>query len=656
MIERSVAARVLLAVGLALGALLVAAFLEPGPGAAACYTAPDDPCLGFTVRRDLTDTAVVTVTNTTDAVNGNTTSIAALLGNPGADGISFREALIASNGTPGPKRIAFAPVLAGGRIVFSAKGDLLALASGDLTIDGDVDHDGRPDITLDGSAGVAGPATLGLILDSSHNTVTGLALEEFSGSAIFLTCLRAGCEPKLFTDNRIISNTLATGRGPLALISLTPMGLLPVEEMPNASDVLWQDIVIAGNILTTTSPDLWQAVSITAGIGGASRNRVSGLTITGNRITGGWLGIGAGGAGSSVFGVAVPPQNCEDNLIEHVRIEDNAIFPGATGAGAAIWLGSAVGGTRNVIRDVIVARNRLLPEIYDGLDIIAGDANSAYFGAPGPIQYADGNRVEDVLITDNTIEAPGGIGITVGAGNFGNRDNEVLRVKIIGNTISHCQWNGIDISAGYGAYVGESNGDRSTRGNRVSGLEIRDNRVSDVWRPIWLKAGLAGGSPLVPVETNRIEDAVIAGNRITDFSHVGIQLMGGSASDTGSSASANSLSDILVTENRIEQVKEPGRGRGIQILGASSGTVAARQNTVTGIDLTRNEIIGTGTGIEVLGGSGAGSQGNAARVPCPAGNRMTGVPLPWSVRNDIDGASDNLAQVTWCSYLPLTTR
>ncbi len=45
--------------------------------------------------------AVVTVDTTADLVNGDTSSIAALLGNKGADGrISLREALQAANNTP----------------------------------------------------------------------------------------------------------------------------------------------------------------------------------------------------------------------------------------------------------------------------------------------------------------------------------------------------------------------------------------------------------------------------------------------------------------------------------------------------------------------------------------------------------------------------
>src|SRR6185436_1413146 len=53
------------------------------------------------------EAVTVTVTNTTDVVNGTTTSIAALIASPGADGISLREALLATNASAGGDYIGF---------------------------------------------------------------------------------------------------------------------------------------------------------------------------------------------------------------------------------------------------------------------------------------------------------------------------------------------------------------------------------------------------------------------------------------------------------------------------------------------------------------------------------------------------------------------
>ena len=51
--------------------------------------------------------ANVTVTTTADELNGNTASIAALIGTPGGAGISLREAIIAANNTAGADTILF---------------------------------------------------------------------------------------------------------------------------------------------------------------------------------------------------------------------------------------------------------------------------------------------------------------------------------------------------------------------------------------------------------------------------------------------------------------------------------------------------------------------------------------------------------------------
>ena len=56
--------------------------------------------------------AAVTVNTNHNSVNGNTTSIAALIATPGADGISFPEALMAANNTAGEDTITLASSLA----------------------------------------------------------------------------------------------------------------------------------------------------------------------------------------------------------------------------------------------------------------------------------------------------------------------------------------------------------------------------------------------------------------------------------------------------------------------------------------------------------------------------------------------------------------
>lgn len=110
----------------------------PTPAINAAQPAPPAEVRAWAVEQG----QVLTVTNTTDEVNGNKSSIDALLAAPGAGGISFREAILAANATDGAKTIRFAADLKGGTIELRA--DIVPpLTGGSLTIDGDIDGERR---------------------------------------------------------------------------------------------------------------------------------------------------------------------------------------------------------------------------------------------------------------------------------------------------------------------------------------------------------------------------------------------------------------------------------------------------------------------------------------------------------------------------------
>src|SRR5262249_33673823 len=84
---------------------------------------------------------------------------------PGADHkVSLREAVIAANNPPGAKTIQFAPSLSGTTIKLTRS---LALCGGHTTLNGGINGDNTPDITLDGTA-VAFPFDV-IDIFSSHN-------------------------------------------------------------------------------------------------------------------------------------------------------------------------------------------------------------------------------------------------------------------------------------------------------------------------------------------------------------------------------------------------------------------------------------------------------------------------------------------------------
>jgi hypothetical protein len=144
--------------------------------------------------------ATVNVTNASDAVDGDTSSIAALLSNSGSDGISLREALLAANNTAGSDVIGFS--IAGSGVHTIHLQSALPAITGSVTIDGfsqpgasaNTNPFGQADnsvhlVELDGaSAGSAG----GLLIQADQVTVRGLVIHNFSGAGIAVGAGTAG--------------------------------------------------------------------------------------------------------------------------------------------------------------------------------------------------------------------------------------------------------------------------------------------------------------------------------------------------------------------------------------------------------------------------------------------------------------------------------
>ena len=96
--------------------------------------------LSFQRLEDRQLLAGVVVGNATDLTNADTSSIAALIANDGGDGISLREAVEASNNTPGSDTITF-----DGSVFTGGANSLVRLTGGELGI--------TEDLTIDGSTG-----------------------------------------------------------------------------------------------------------------------------------------------------------------------------------------------------------------------------------------------------------------------------------------------------------------------------------------------------------------------------------------------------------------------------------------------------------------------------------------------------------------------
>jgi hypothetical protein len=172
------------------------------------------------------------VTSNSDDVDGDVSSVAALLKNPGPDGtISLREAVEATNNSPGNYTIDFAPSLKGTTITTSG----LNLIGGNVVINGDIDDDGIPDITLDRPNGWN---YFAIAISSSGNTVYGLKIVGFA----------QGVSLQLAKPNTKYSNNTLSHLD----ISSNILGSTGITTYTPSSNDTWTNTVIAGNFINAT--------------------------------------------------------------------------------------------------------------------------------------------------------------------------------------------------------------------------------------------------------------------------------------------------------------------------------------------------------------------------------------------------------------------
>src|SRR3990172_4104456 len=137
------------------------------------FQVPDPEIPEITLQQGTT----ITVTTNADIINGNVSSVAGLLANPGPDGIALREAIEATNNDPGEYTIQFTAQLDGTTIYTGATNnqDLPPLLGGSVIINGDIDGDLTPDVTIANASAFQYP--FGFKIQSSNNTLHALQME-----------------------------------------------------------------------------------------------------------------------------------------------------------------------------------------------------------------------------------------------------------------------------------------------------------------------------------------------------------------------------------------------------------------------------------------------------------------------------------------------
>ena len=408
---------------------------------------------------------VITVTNATVVVNGDTSSVPALAANPGPDGISLQEAVMAANNSPGTWNIQFAPALKGSSIVVDTPPSrgLAALSGGNVTINGDIDGDGQPDITLTSLAGMNAPFNPAITVWSGGITLYGLALQNFT-VGVFIGSRQPAVTGMTFSNITISK---------LVLTNIQNTGILLCPECGPAS------LSAAGNV--------WDH-----------------LLITGNTITGAVSG--------PPLGIMFQTDSVPGDTLQHAIVANNNIvlpMPGATAI--AMNIGGALGARNNQALDTLIANNAISSDspgpairasaggaagssnLIDGLRIIAnqvqvtghvpssqpqpsgigvasGDAASDdLFPSLRPIQYSENNIARNIGILSNTIEGAVGFGVAADAACCGNSNNTIDNLSILGNTMT----GSVQLTGGAtGGYLS-----RPSAGNSLSNVLVQANSI-----------------------------------------------------------------------------------------------------------------------------------------------------------------------------------
>lgn len=380
-------------------------------------------------------TSVVTVTTTGDAVNGDVSSPAALTANPGPDGISLREAILATNTTPGSTTIfiTFLPALAGQTILLTAS--LPPISRDYVTLTGLTAPDGEPAITLDGSRVTVARFTLWV--KASHVTVRRFRFTRVvSGNNAVM--IKAGAvmafpaAPSRVSNIRVEDNVFSNegidqsatgidlGTDPIAVdAQVTDVSIARnrfthyagedgVKLQAAGTSSLIQDVTIRESTFSETA---FPVELVPFGTG----NRIVGTQILRNTFTGNHQPI-------SILGTigrdGAPPSS--GNVVENTRIAGN-VFSGNENPDVALN-GGVINATGNVIRDTQIVNNVMgRGRPFGGINIVGGASGGSR------------NRVEAVQIVNNTIVRDGGSGLAI-VPNQGGTENNVSGVAV-SNTI-----------------------------------------------------------------------------------------------------------------------------------------------------------------------------------------------------------------------------
>ncbi len=346
------------------------------------------------------------VTTTNDTINGTITSIAALYANPGADGISLREAITAANNTPnglgGPDRIYFN--ILGSGVHTIAPTTELPYITNPVIIDGYTQPAASPNALAVGNNAVLqieinGAATtdvsgLSLASGSSGSTISGLVINSFDVTAINI----------LSDNNTIAGNFIGTNADGTAV-------------QGNSHGNSYGIYILNGQYNTI------------GGTTAAARNVISGNTTEGiylfnamvTTITGNYIGTNAAGTAAIGNNIGIYSYLASNTVIGGTTAGAGNIVSGNTNCGIHLdscgsgnviqgnYIGANAAGTGGIANNTGIMVNNTAGLVIGGSTTAAGNVICHNTGIGVNIS---GNS-SGVRVWGNSIYSNGGLGINL---------------------------------------------------------------------------------------------------------------------------------------------------------------------------------------------------------------------------------------------------
>jgi hypothetical protein len=369
---------------------------------------------------------------------------------PGDDGlVSLREAIIAANNTPGADTTTFASSLSGGMIEvefddLDADTDpdpLPLLCGGQTRINGDLNGDDIPDITLEGAAFPAATSVSGLAVFSSHNAIQGLQVQHFPNGVVVVagllgpgTVKHTTVRNNILTESTLDGIVVLTGDAPGSVLADTTItqnlvtrnarfGIFVLANLTAAgTDTQIAQISITDNEVRENLIGLYMQPQ-------GAHNRVTDLTIAGNTLSeNAFWGIQMyGGVGEA-----------KENVVQ-ASIRDNTV---TDNGGPGIRL--VGGGDNSANNHVKVKINKNTLERNQPAEIVVrGGSGEETFPGGGASVH---NKV-DVRIEQNALKNHG-VGISVFGGSESVANNNQVTARVQHNVVEGSTVTGIELAAG----------------------------------------------------------------------------------------------------------------------------------------------------------------------------------------------------------------